>query len=239
MTFAQRLFPNQEEGSRYLTSRDSDHFSRELYDFIVATTGIVDPVKRFELKMSETHSHFQMSTSPVQSHILKFLVSLAQPKNILEIGTFIGSTTLELASAAPAKTRIVTIEKFAEFAKLAEANFKHNGVEDKISLLIGDAFEMIPTLKGKLFDFIYLDGNKERYWECFVLLEPLIAPGALVAVDDVFFNGDVLNKECKTEKGAGVKRFMENIKNREGYTKTIFPIGNGLLLLSKSATGAA
>ena len=233
MKFSQRLFPNQEEGRRYFASGDPETFSQELYDFIVATAGIVDPVKRFELELSETHSHVQMSTSPLQSHIMKFLVSLARPKNILEIGTFIGITTLELASATPAETRIVTIEKYPEFAKVAAANFKHNRVGDKISLLIGDALEVLPTLKTKLFDFIYLDGNKERYWDYFVLLEPMMAPGAVVAVDDVFFNGDVLNKECKTEKGAGVKRFMENVKNREGYTKTIFPMGNGLLILSK------
>ena len=82
-------------------------------------------------------------------------------------------------------------------------------------------------------NFIFLDGNKEKYADYFEMIDPLLRPGGIFIVDDSLFNGDVLNDKCQTEKGSGVFKFLNKMEDEEGYMKLLLPISNGVSIMVK------
>lgn len=194
-------------------------------------THMEDNFNKLKIKASPMFSLEQMATAPLQVQLLQGLIVIGKCKNILEIGTFVGSTTLHLLSAAGDGASITTIEKFDKFADIARENFAHNNASKRIELLCGDAKDIIPKLQGRTFDFIFLDGDKGSYDYYFNLLEPLLKNGGIIVVDDCFFHGDVFHELPITEKGKGVQQFLQTIAKNENYHKTFIPLFNGMLVL--------
>ena len=134
----------------------------------------------------------------------------------------------------PQNSTLVTIEIVSEFADLARKNFARHGLENKIQLLESDALEAINSFAvDDRFDLIFMDGAKENYSTYFKHLDPILAPGGLFIVDDVFFNGDTLNTPPTTEKGQGVRDFLELVQNNADYSKVILPLDYGMMLMIK------
>lgn len=186
-------------------------------------------------RMREHHrvASVEMSTPPIQVALLKFFIDLTGAKTFLEVGTFIGHTTMCIAEFIGTGADVTTIEKFDEFASIAKDNFADNHMSDKIHLLVGDAVKIVPTLKDGKFDIIYIDGDKGKYPEICKAAEKKLSPGGLIIVDDVFFHGDVFNDKPKTEKGRGCKFLLDFYKNRKGFSHYVLPVNNGILLLNK------
>jgi len=129
---------------------------------------------------------------------------------------------------------VVTIEKFDHFAGIARRNVAANGLTGKVTVLDGDAFAVIDKLpKDKPFDMLFIDGNKERYAHYFQALEPLLRPGGLAVIDDSLFHGDVLNAPPRSEKGAGVKSFLDVAAACKDWLRLLVPISNGTMLMIK------
>lgn len=227
LTFAERFIPGQ--------ANIRKHFKGSVGEYYKSLYGLMQgyfPKKDFKAEVTNKYALPDMASEPSQLEFLKFLIRCSGAKNVLEIGTFVGYSTMHFASALPEDGKVVTIERGEEFSKIAERNFKRNNLERKIDLIVGDAFEVIPTLKDKRFDFIFLDGNKERYADYFEMLFPLMSrEKGIMAIDDVLFQGDVLNREISTDKGRGIKKFLEMVRKGEAYEKCFVPIGNGMLLV--------
>ena len=232
MTFADRISPLQEEGSR-LFQGNKNELPAKLYELIAKTTSFEKDLKKFELEQTPMFPIEVMGSSPMQLNFLQSLIMLRGCKNILEIGTFVGSGTMYFANALPEDGKVTTIEKFDHFAEIARSNFRKNNFENKIRSICGDAAKEIKNLHGEKFDFVYIDGNKERYGDYFEMVDPLLESRGMIVVDDAFFNGDVLNNPPTTEKGKGVKSVLEKASVNDNYHKTMIPIGNGILLLIK------
>lgn len=233
MTFKDTMLPVQPVLRQYFNG-DEQGLLDALYDCIVRFTNLRTGPQEFSLEESDRVATEDMASSPMLLRFLQLLVLLKQPRRILEIGTFVGISTMYLANAMGRGGKIVTIEKFDHFAEMARRNFARNGLDGMITLLEGDAFEELRKLEqNECFDLIFLDGNKERYCDYFELLDPLLVPGGLLIVDDIFFHGDVLNENPTTEKGAGVLRFLERVRDCDTYHRAAIPIANGVLLMLK------
>lgn len=228
-----KLLPDQPTNNEYYRGR-ADEYHRELFDAIMRASGIPSPLERFRLAQSQRFTLAEMASNPVSLRMLELLISLSGARHVLEIGSFIGLSAMTMAAALPADGRLTTIEKFDEFAEIAERNFQENGLTSKIELLRGDAFELVPRLPaGTRFDIAFIDGNKERYADYVRLVEPLIPYGGLILVDDSLFHGDVLNKTQQSEKGAGVRACLDLAATMNGYERLLLPLGNGLMILRK------
>ncbi len=141
---------------------------------------------------------------------------------------------MAFAQSLPENGKVITIEKFKNFADIARRNFKRNKLDEKIDLLEGDAFEILGKLKGReQFDFIFIDGNKEKYRHYMEVSIPLLSPGGIIAVDDCFFHGDALNVSPITEKGKGSKEALNFSATLSGWIRIALPISNGILLLTR------
>jgi caffeoyl-CoA O-methyltransferase/O-methyltransferase len=233
--YFEKFLPTQQLLRNLFSGSDED-LIKQMYRLSTETNGIFSPKQQFEIEESDQFSLVEMGSNPIQLCFLQFLVFLQQPQRVLEIGTFVGISTMFLARALAPGAMIDTIEKYDHFAGIARRNFQRNGLLDRIRLLEGDAFEILGSAREKSqYDFVFLDGNKERYGDYFLLLDPLVRTGGLLVVDDVFFHGDTLQDPPTTEKGRGVYELLKIVRDARQYQRALLPVGNGLLLLRKTS----
>jgi caffeoyl-CoA O-methyltransferase len=229
-----RIFPNQDFNSN-LYDGDRSALEMGIYSAIMSNACLQHPNDRFELMQSDLFSVDEMASSPISLSILSLLVELSGAKNILEIGAFIGVSAMNFALAAGPDGHVTTLEKFDQFAEIAETNFKNNNLDDRITLICGDAKDLLfKEIIDRPVDLAFIDGNKEHYDEYIKLVTPLMAERATIIVDDIFFHGDVVNSVPTTDKGAGVRRAFEMAPTLPGWQPTVLPISNGLLILRKT-----
>lgn len=220
--------------------RDGVPFEKALYDSIMGTCGLRTAAEEFDLEITDKFTVEEMASSPVSLGFLRWLIAVSGASRVLEIGTFIGVSAMSFAKALPDGGEVMTLEKFAHFADIARRNFARNGLDRKIRLLVGDASDLIPSLPdSESFDLVFVDGNKERYADYVAMTGRLVRPGGVIAVDDTFFHGDALNREPRSEKGAGVRRCLELAATLTDWRRAMLPVSNGLLLLMKPAASAA
>lgn len=234
LSFADKMLPIQPEYRKDFSGNETAHLAA-LFDAMVRSSGLCDPEEEFELETTPKFTIAEMGSAPMVLRLLQLLVRLIRAHRVLEIGTFIGVSGLYMAKALPEDGRLTTIEKYEHFAEIAKRNFERNGVATRAHVIVGDAFEVIDRFdrEGESFDLIFLDGNKERYADYFLRLTPRLRPGGLFVTDDVFFHGDALNREPQTEKGRGVRRFLDAMAERTDFTKLLIPIANGVFLAQK------
>ena len=226
-----RMLPNQKFNSN-LFQRSQDDYMLAMYN--LANNFSMDiNFKKFKLNEHDRVSFEEMSTPPTQLSLLKFLINITNTKTFLEIGTFIGNTSMHVADFIGEDAKVVTLEKFDEFAKLANQNFIDNSLEDKITLHQGDAYESMKLLDDNFFDFIYVDGDKGRYPELSKLAEKKLSKNGMILIDDAFYHGDVLNDDPQTDKGLGCKEVLKQYENNNNFYKYLMPINNGILLLKR------
>lgn len=223
MTYQDRLLPNQP-------------FNSNLYkgeDFIAAMSSMLGTYSPSVILSLHRHPEIrmqEMSTTPSQIMILKFLIDIVGAKTFLEVGTFIGSTAMQVAKFIGASSEVVTIEKFDEFAEIAKKNIEINGLPYNVKLLKGDALHLMDDFQDKYFDIIYIDGDKGNYLPLLKIAEKKKSAKGVIVIDDVFFHGDALNDFPETEKGKGCKALLEYCEDSE-FSVCLLPIANGMLLL--------
>jgi caffeoyl-CoA O-methyltransferase len=233
LTFAEKLLPDQPANAN-LFDGDQAALWQAMYRSIAQASGLASPMEELSLVVTDRFSQEEMGSNPVTLRFLQLLLRLTGARRVLEIGSFIGVSALYMAQALPEGGELVTIEKFDQFADLAEANFARNGLASRIRLLRGDAFEVLRQLDpAERFDAVFIDGNKERYCDYFKMLEPWVRPGGLMLVDDALFHGDVANPEPRTEKGRGVRAFLDFAATLTGWQRLLMPMANGLMILVK------
>lgn len=228
--FWDKLLPDQHEHAYLYKGSD---FMADLFGVICRSSDIKSPYEEFDLERSDLFTVEEMASNPVSMRFLQFLIKVAGVRRVLEIGAFIGVSTMCFARALAPGGEVVSIEKFDKFARIARANFARNGLADRITLHEGDAFEIIDSLpKDKPFDLVFVDGNKERYRDYVIKTEPLLAPNGIMIVDDCFYHGDVLNSTPSDPKGEGVKACMDSAETEwKDWLRIALPLANGVFMM--------
>lgn len=164
-------------------------------------------------------------------HLFEELIELYRPISVLEVGTAIGYSTLLLARHLGRNGQVVSIELDPERYCQAGSFVSRAGADDQITLLQGDAAEVIPTLEGP-FDLVFLDGPKGQYLKQLELLLPKLADQAVVLADNVLFRDYVRGgKEAPRRFRTIVKRLREYlafVENKKLFNTTIYPLGDGM-----------
>jgi len=169
---------------------------------------------------------------------LRFLMKMKRPMRILEVGTAIGFSALLMSEYAPQGCKITTIEKYEKRIPLAKENFCKAGKEDCITLLEGDALEILPTLKEE-YDFIFMDAAKGQYIHFLPDILRLLAPDGLLVSDNVLQDGDVLEsrfavtRRNRTIHGR-MRDYLYTLKHTEELTTAIIPLGDGVAISVKN-----
>ena len=163
---------------------------------------------------------------------LKTLISISKPKNILEIGTAIGYSSLLFSKYSNAN--ITTIEKSKEISEIAKANFsKYN---KKINLINMDAKKALNNF-NQGFDFVFIDANKSQYEYYFNESLKLLNENGLIVCDNILFRGEITNDDLINRRHItmvkNLRKFLSYITNLEDYVTSIIPIGDGISLTTR------
>lgn len=169
--------------------------------------------------------------------LLKFLLAAAKPMQILEVGTAIGFSALLMSEYAPEGCKITTIEKYEKRIPLAKENFKKAGREDIITLLEGDAAQILTELSGS-YDFIFMDAAKGQYIHFFPEVMRLLAPGGLLVSDNVLQDGDILESRFAVTRRnrtihARMRDYLYELTHNEALETIVLPIGDGMTISVK------
>lgn len=233
-TWVERNFPTQRAISYLWSGSDPAEFESALSGFMFSFGRLNDPRKRFDLEEPTDWTIEQMASSPIQMAFFTFLARTVGARRILEIGTFVGLGAMQLAAAVPADGLVVSVEKFPVFADIARRNVERNGLADRISILTGDLPSLVAD--GSVasgFDFVLLDGGKERYGEFLPICIDLLAPRGLIVMDNAFFLGDAVNEKPTTDKGRGVRASVEYARSRDDLDLSFVPFSDGILLIRR------
>ncbi|TJX16311.1 O-methyltransferase [Tissierella creatinini] len=173
---------------------------------------------------------------PETAQLIKVLLKLNKPNNILEVGTAIGYSALIMAEATSEDTIITTIERNESMIELANKNISHSAYKDRIRIIGGDAQEVLPHLNGT-YDFIFLDGAKGQYLEFFKYCSSFLRKGGLIVSDNVLYKGMVATDNLVVKRKKTIvtrlRTFLNYINELEGYTSCVIPIGDGVALTYK------
>ena len=131
--------------------------------------------------------------------LLRLLLSMKRPENILEVGCAIGFSALLMCNYAPEGCHITTIEKYEKRIPAARANFARAGKEDQITLLEGDAAQILPGLTDT-YDFIFMDAAKGQYLHFFPDVMRLLRAGGVLVCDNVLQDGDIIESRFAVER---------------------------------------
>lgn len=175
--------------------------------------------------------------APEQSQFLSFLAQLMGAERILEVGTFTGYTTLWLALTLPPTGKIVTLDMMEKYTDVGEPFWAEAGVRDKIDLQIGSAINsmngLIENGETESFDLIFIDCNKKDYDSYYECALKLARPGGLIAFDNMFWSGRVLEFEDQEKSTLTLRALNEKLKDDTRITISMIPIDDGLTLARK------
>ena len=169
--------------------------------------------------------------------LLKFLLKFTKPKSILEVGTAIGFSALLMSEYAPGDCHITTIEKYEKRIPIAKENFRKAGREDRITLLEGDATEILRELEGT-YDVIFMDAAKGQYLHFLPEVLRLLKSGGLLVSDNILQEGDLIESRFAVERRnrtiyKRMREYLYELKHNDELVTSLLPLGDGVAVSTK------
>lgn len=182
-----------------------------------------DPVLDGALEASDAAGLPQVSVSPPQGKLLMLLAMLMGARNVLEIGTLGGYSTIWLARALPEGGRVVTLEVEPKHAEVARANLARAGLADRVDVRVGRAVDTLPRVAAEglgPFDLVFIDADKPSNPDYLAWALRLSRPGTLIVADNVVRGGAVVDPDSEDASVHGVRRMTEMIAADPRLTAT-------------------
>ncbi len=169
---------------------------------------------------------------------LKTMTAAVSPKAILEVGTAVGYSALLMAQASSEDCAITTIEKYEKRILKARENFRQAGMEERITLLEGDAGRILAGLTGS-YDLIFMDAAKGQYIHWLPDVLRLLSPGGMLISDNVLQDNTILESRFAIERRdrtihSRMREYLFQLKNHRDLTTSIIPIGDGVTVSVKN-----
>lgn len=164
------------------------------------------------------------------AEFLELLLHISQPKSFLEIGTAIGYSTIRVAKILQNEAIIDTIEKSKDNIKLANEFFVKAKVSKQINIIEGNALKIIYALK-RSYDFIFLDADKEDYWDLFELSLEILNFNGIILIDNLLWKGFTASNEIPDQYKKStelIRKFNAQFLSHPKLKSGILPIGDGL-----------
>lgn len=177
--------------------------------------------------------HGRMASGHLQGRLLKMLVSMIRPKNILEVGTFSGYSAICMAEGLDKGGKVWTFEINDEMEDFTRPWIENSPVADKIDFRIGDANIEAPKL-GVTFDLAFVDGDKRTYVETYEMVLRLLRPGGYIIADNTLWDGHVTDPAYDHDhQTQGIRQFNDHVAADNRVEQVIVPLRDGLTLIRK------
>ena len=177
--------------------------------------------------------HGRMASGHLQGRMLKMLVRMIRPKNILEVGTFSGYSAICMAEGLDEGGKVWTFEINDEMEDFTRPWIENSPVADKIDFRIGDANVEAPKL-GITFDLAFVDGDKRTYVETYEMVLSMLRPGGYIIADNTLWDGHVTDPAYDHDhQTQGIRRFNDHVAADNRVEQVIVPLRDGLTLIRK------
>ena len=191
-----------------------------------------------EIEQEALASYVPIIRKETQS-LLKTLLTMLRPARVLEVGTAVGFSALLMSEYLPEGAHITTIEKYEKRIPIARQNFRRAGKEEQITLIEGDAMEVLRSLDGP-FDLVFMDAAKGQYPHYLPEVLRLLTPGGVLMSDNVLQDGSLIESRFAVERRdrtihSRMREYLYELKHREDLMTSILPLGDGVALTVKKA----
>ncbi len=199
--------------------------------FDSGNTPFLNEIEREAIKTNVPIIRTQMQS------FLRMLLTLMKPSSILEVGTAIGFSSLLMSEYAPKGCKITTIEKYEKRIPIARQNIEKANKSDDITLIEGDATEVLKTLEGP-YDLIFMDAAKGQYINFLPDILRLLKPGGVLLSDNVLQDGDVIQSRFAVTRRnrtihARMRDYLYELTHNENLETSIIPLGDGITMSVK------
>ncbi len=211
-----------------------DALERYVHDFSESESELLRELDRV------THQRMvapRMLSGHIQGLLLRMIVRMVRPQRVLEIGTFTGYSALSMAAGLTDDARLDTIEVDDELEELAQSFFDRSEHGRKISLHIGSALDIAPTLGGE-FDLVFIDGDKREYPDYYRMLmgdnggKPLVHSDSILIADNILWSGKVVEPVVARDRHTqALLEFNEMVLNDPRVENVIVPLRDGLNMI--------
>lgn len=177
--------------------------------------------------------HGRMASGHLQGRLLKMLVGMIRPKNVLEVGTFSGYSALSMAEGLEDGGHLYTFEINDEQEDFTRPWIEQSPWADRITFLIGDAITEVPRL-GISFDLAFIDGDKRTYCETYEMALSVVRKGGFILADNTLWDGHVVDPSYgKDQQTHGIVSFNDYVRQDSRVERVILPLRDGLTLIRK------
>jgi len=208
-----------------------------LYDYLLKVS-LREPPLLAELR-AETAKlpDAVMQISPEQGQFMALLVQLIGARRAIEVGTFTGYSALCVASALPARGKLIACDISKEYTSVGRPYWERAGVAGKIDLRLGPALDTLRSLLAEgaagSFDFAFIDADKKEYDGYYEAILELLRPGGLVAIDNVLWGGAVADSRKRDADTVAIRALNKKLHDDERVSLSLLPIGDGVTLARK------
>lgn len=206
----------------------------DLDDYILKHTS-PEPEYLYRLwRATNIHTiHGRMASGHLQGRLLKMLVQMIRPKNILEVGTFSGYSAIAMAEGLESDGKLYTFEINDEMEDFTRPWIEQSPVAERIDFRIGNALTEAPKL-DVTFDMAFIDGDKRHYHECYDAVLGIIRPGGYILADNTLWDGHVVETAyAKDHQTQGILDFNDYVAADDRVEQIILPLRDGLTLIRK------
>ena len=177
--------------------------------------------------------HGRMASGHLQGRLLKMLVEMIRPQNVLEVGTFSGYSAISMAEGLTEGGRLYTFEVNDEMEDFTRPWIEQSAVADKITFIIGDALDGAPRL-GVEFDMVFIDGDKRAYCDYYDMALSVLRPGGFIVADNTLWDGHVTDPAYDHDQQTqGIRRFNDYVAGDLRSEQVILHMRDGLTLIRK------
>jgi len=210
--------------------------NNKIQNYIQNLSQPLHPIQKEIIAYNETLGDVKrMQISVSQCHFLHLMIKTCNAKNILEIGTFTGLSTLSMSLALSDEGSIIALDKNLETNKIALDFFKKANQGKKIKTIVKPALDSLNDIKKEniLFDIVFIDADKTNYTNYYESVIQLIKEDGLIIIDNVSWHGEVADENNNEKFTNIIREFNTHVKNDNRVEQIILPIGDGLTVCRK------
>ena len=210
------------------------NITKQLQDYILKNGLKLHPVQKEIIDHNLTLGDVKrMQISISQCQFLHIIIKISKIKNILEIGTFTGLSTLSMALALPKEGKIISLDKNKSTDKIAIKFFKKAKEDHKIKTIVNLALESLKTLQDKKFDLIFIDADKMNYKKYYEISLKLLNKEGLIIIDNVLWHGEVVDNNKNDKFTENIRELNDYISKDNRVEKVMVPFGDGMTICRK------
>ena len=175
----------------------------------------------------------KMQIAPEQGHFMSFIAKLINAKNYLEIGVFTGYSMLKVVKGMGESSKAIGCDVSKEWTDIAKRYWEEAGIQSQIDLHLNKALQTLVDLEDSSFDLAFVDADKESYDAYYEECLRLLKPGALLMIDNIFWDGSVVNENSKDKDTMAIQALNKKIFTDARVDASMLSIGDGLMLVKK------